>query len=151
MDFFQICTFSDHKENVKKWMGLKDQGMVEMTEVSKKLFYKDVPGSIWTFYRVEFTEKAKPLIVKVEEYDAGFGRKERKATVRLVTLDKVEVAGITKGGDTGAIVEYVATFKPTPFNDGPVLRNGAPPTTFEWRVPFRLFDDGWRIDKTNAF
>lgn len=125
--------------------------MVEMTEVSKKLFYKDVPGSIWTFYRVEFTEKAKPLIVKVEEYDAGFGRKERKATVRLVTLDKVEVAGITKGGDTGAIVEYVATFKPTPFNDGPVLRNGAPPTTFEWRVPFRLFDDGWRIDKTNAF
>lgn len=149
--FFLISTISDYKESTKKWMRLKDQGMLEMTEVAKRPFYPNVPGSTLTSYKVEFTEKAKPFIVKVEEYDVGFGRKERKATVRLVTFDKVEVTGITKEGDTIAVVEYVATFKPTPFNDGPVLRDGAPPTTFKWRVPFRLFDDGWRIGKTNTF
>lgn len=103
-------------------------------------YLKIVTGQYGSLY-AEFTDKAKPYIVKTMNTSG--------APIIVATcaeLDKIEVTGIAELADAGGkkirVVNFNAHYKPTPF----ALLYKNDELNIKLDHPLTLFDDGWRAE-----
>jgi len=118
---------------------LTDHGLVVMGKITI-----GKGSGQYNYDAMKFTNKAKPYIISEDKFD-GIGGRNDRVIILLAEVDNVEVTGIapvTVEGAKMSEVEFTLHYKPTPI--GELLLK--PDKLIEKsRLPFKLYDDGWRI------
>jgi hypothetical protein len=112
--------------------GLETAGMVTLNKGEAELHQP----------RIFFTEKAKPFLLGPPQGSTA----EQAENVKVADMDIIKVTGIatSKDGKTAAVDFLVGYSNASPFKSlVPGLND--PQQVKEY---FRLYDDGWRVDKT---
>jgi len=132
---FEINRIDPVSVNRLEQAGLESSGMVTLQKDGNIVPHQP---------RIFFTEKAKPYLLGPPQGKTG----EQAENVKVADMDIIEVTGIatSKDGKTAALDYVVGYSNLSPFK---VLIPGVekPEKRKEY---FRLYDDGWRVDKTAA-
>jgi len=128
-----------YNKDLEMYGRLEEAGFITNVERQKSRWGNNI--ELITF---DFTEKAKPYFVKREDVAAD----DKTIEVLSAELISVEVTGLTESavsadGVNKRIADFIATYKATPI--GKIIDEETANAEFKWKMPFVLYDDGWRM------